>query len=146
MESKNRRKKYLIYPEFQVKIIALHGLTIGLIFLLFWGGLTWQYHHLTTQGTLAHLPSDHSYFRFLQYQKSLAIKWLLTVSCIGLGIYTYAVLTLTSRLAGPIVRLKEHFQSIRENGKPIADLEFRKGDFFQELPQEINNALKGKSI
>lgn len=144
MKTTNRRKKYLIYPDFQIKLIALHGLTIGLVILLFWGGLSWQFHHLTSQGALAHLPGDHSYFRFLQYQKSLAIQWLLTVSCVGLGIYTFAVITLSNRLAGPIVRLKEYFQAMSENGKPTADLEFRKGDFFQELPQEINNALKGK--
>ena len=54
---------------------------------------------------------------------------------------TVCFLFLSHRLAGPVVRLKGYFAGIA-NGQPVKPVNFRKGDFFSDLPPQINGALQ----
>lgn len=51
------------------------------------------------------------------------------------------ILIISHKLAGPLVRLRNHFEEIGKTGEP-KPLSFREGDFFSDLPPVINNALK----
>ena len=60
---------------------------------------------------------------------------------VGLVLSYLLTLILSNRLAGPIVRLREHFRKISEGGN-LEPVYFRQKDFFNDLPPLINDALK----
>jgi hypothetical protein len=62
----------------------------------------------------------------------------------AIGILASSVLTLilSHRLAGPIVRLKKFFEALGQKGDSPSTLQFRKMDFFSDLPPVINHSLE----
>jgi hypothetical protein len=47
----------------------------------------------------------------------------------------------SQRMAGPIKRLSGFFSEIERTGDFPPEIRFREGDFFQELPPQINEAF-----
>jgi hypothetical protein len=47
----------------------------------------------------------------------------------------------THKIAGPLYKLKNHLASIRE-GNPISPLTFRKGDYFEDVAEEVTLFLE----
>jgi signal transduction histidine kinase len=59
------------------------------------------------------------------------------VSLILLPIVVLDVMRLTNRFAGPIFRLRRAMRDLAQ-GKPVQDVHFRKGDFWQEFAGDFN--------
>ena len=134
------RKKLLIYPRFQLWIIAVNAALMGLGFLVVTFQVYRSFHELRKLGLASGIPLHHSYFKFLDYQQNSLYTYL----AIGLLFASFSswifTLIFSHRLAGPIVRLKGFFQKISETGE-FQQLNFRKGDFFCDLPPIVNSAL-----
>ena len=134
------RIKYLSYPKFQLTLIALN---IFIIFGISTPMLTSVYYSLNklkTMGQEAGIPSEHVYYRFLNLQEGIIESSLVWAAIVGIVISTIISIFISHRVAGPMVRLREHFKEIAETGK-ITPVKFRKGDYFSEVPVEINRAL-----
>lgn len=138
----NKRKKILIYPKFQLKLIFLNLLLVVIIIATVTFFINQSFSDLYQQGVDANLGTDHPYFGFVKYQSSLLYKYLWIGSGIGFVITTWISLFLSFKLAGPIVRLHSFFGEIAKGNIQEQDVFFRKGDFFSDLPQLINSALK----
>jgi nitrogen fixation/metabolism regulation signal transduction histidine kinase len=54
-----------------------------------------------------------------------------------LPLFIWDTLTLTNRIVGPICRLRSAIRGINR-GKNIAPIQFRDGDFWQDLAAELN--------
>jgi hypothetical protein len=87
------------------------------------------------------LALDHPYFEFIHLQSHR----LITAITLALGgciiISSLVTMVMSQRLAGPVTRMLEYFQEITQTGK-VQKLEFRKGDFFSDLPPEVNRAME----
>lgn len=55
-------------------------------------------------------------------------------------VFVKDTISLTHRMAGPIVRLRGHIRAIAD-GKDVAPLKFRDGDFFGDVPPMFNEMM-----
>lgn len=134
------RRFALVYPKFQLLLLSANLVILITAFTLVMISIARSYAVLKSQGLAAGMPPDHSYFNFLHLQAAMVYRSL----AVALGVCFFATglvtLWLSNKLAGPIVRLKEYFGDITNEGK-FENLKFRKGDFFNDLPDVINSAL-----
>ena len=138
---KQLRTKFLIYPQFQLLIIGVNSLiTLGIFGIVFLQTY-FTFDHFKQIGEQLHLPSDNPYFQLIEIQTSKIYFALTVATTIGILISGAFMLLLSHRLAGPIVRLKSYFSSIKKGGA-VKKLKFRKGDFFAHLPDKINRGLE----
>lgn len=133
-------RNLLIHPGFQLSLIGLNVAIISVTFLFFW---------VTGHNLLANLKPaaglsgiDLKFYQdYLDYQRRVFNETFLISSVIGLILSSTITLLVSHKLAGPFVRLKGFFTLINTGIQPTPRLSFRDGDFFQELPNIINEAL-----
>lgn len=134
------RKAYLVNPDFQLKLIGyalfIALLTIGVFYLsnlyFFW--------KLIEVGKNSKFSPDHPFFMFIGEQKRLMNSVFLVTALISLGTLIVAGVFLSHRIAGPIYRLKIYLNAIVAD-QHFRELKFRKGDFFADLAESINQTL-----
>lgn len=138
-----KRRIVFIYPQFQLALLVAQLTSLILFSLL----ILYQSHqfisNLRDMGFQAGFPEGHGYFQFLKFQETYLLKHL--VYSIGIALIASICLTLyfSHRLAGPIVRLRLHLQELNLGRKALSDkLQFRKGDYFSELPTEVNALIE----
>ncbi|MCC7441010.1 MAG: hypothetical protein IT285_05235 [Bdellovibrionales bacterium] len=132
-----KRRWLLINPRFQLIMLAysvgLAALAIG----IFYGANLLFFSDFYAKGESLGLPRDHVFFQFIDMQKG-RMNWIYVLtSLVVLGTMCIAGLIMSHRVAGPLYRMRNHMTAVAD-GKTTADLTFRKGDFFQELPGLYN--------
>jgi hypothetical protein len=137
-------KQILIYPKFQLRLIAINitALLIAFTALIFQNYILFAKLH--QMGTEAGLPAEHPFHQFINYEQNHFLFYTCGTLAGMLVIFIIASLIISHRVAGPIVRLKSFFISVRDSGK-ISQLQFRKDDFFDDLPEVINQSLESIS-
>lgn len=136
----SKRKKLLINPDFQLKIMGwMTGLALAPI-CIFFAAHYYFFWKLRKLGEDIQLDADHIYFRFIEGQSH--DLFLIFILCAILTIIIVSVLglLLSHKIAGPIHRLKTHFSRLGQ-GEKAGDLAFRNGDYFLDLPPVINETL-----
>lgn len=135
------RKRWLIYPKFQLQLIAVQLLVIIGISTPLWMAVRRTFLSLNDLAARSGIPEGHAYFRLIELQKELFVEALWLPMAIGAILSIGMTIWLSDRLAGPIVRLRQYFSGLSE-GADLKPVQFRKGDFFEELPPVINEALE----
>ncbi|MBI2606516.1 MAG: hypothetical protein HYW49_10605 [Deltaproteobacteria bacterium] len=135
------RTRLLIYPRFQLRLLAVNLAVMGATFLAVAFFVSRSYANLRAQGLAANLAADHAYFRFIEYQSSLVYTYLGGALAVGFLLSAVMTLVLSNKLAGPIVRLHEFFRQIIKGQRPVPAVFFRRSDFFKDLPPLINHAM-----
>lgn len=135
------KRKYLVYPQFQVTLIILNTLITLVIFGLIAYLVVRSHLYLENLVKQTRLPAQNLFIQLLTEQlRSLLIYMF---ASLGVGLVTTATFTLllSHKMAGPMVRLKSFFAQVTKTGDFPETLRFREGDFFQELPPAINQAF-----
>lgn len=128
-----KRSTFLIDPKFQLKF----SIVISIMFIL--GSLIYAFvvydfiSDLGNQYALTKLGVTEAAKSFLIFL--IPFQFLLTALVILTSIF------LTHKVAGPLYKLKNHLLHIRE-GDPITPLEFRTGDNFQDVADEVSLFLE----
>ncbi|MES2528324.1 MAG: hypothetical protein V4598_14650 [Bdellovibrionota bacterium] len=128
-----KRSTFLIDPKFQLRF----SIVISLMFIL--GSLIYAFivydfiSDLGNQYALTKLGVSEAAKSFLIFL--IPFQFLLTALVILTSIF------LTHKVAGPLYKLKNHLLHIRE-GDPISSLEFRTGDNFQDVADEVSLFLE----
>jgi hypothetical protein len=144
-QSKQKRRglaRWWVYPRFQLSILGVNlgvmlGGLLGVVLLT-----ARTYRQLHTMGVEAGLPPKHAYFEFLEFQQSLMSRNLWVGGGFLCAVSTVFLLLYTHRIAGPIVRLRAFLVDYVEHGRAaVKRLQFRKGDFLEDLPPQVNKAL-----
>lgn len=137
-----KKRNLLIYPKFQLTLLAVQTgvllLTLGMVALQSWRSVD----HLRQLGESAALAPTHPYFRFLDMHAQSLLSFLGVAFVVAVIVTSLISLVLSHRLAGPIIRLRGYFRELSETGKITHELKFRQGDFFAEVPELVNQALK----
>jgi hypothetical protein len=136
------RRKFLIYPKFQVTLLLINSSIIGLVVLMLGVQLSRFYGYLQELGVKAKLPADHLYFQFVNLQQEEMVVSMFFAAGFSILLTMIITLYLSHKLAGPITRVISYFNDISDNKRVERELTFRKKDFFQELPPAVNRALK----
>ncbi len=138
-------KKFQVHSKFQW-IFLFVNLGILLSTILFIGiQVSRTYGYLNQLGVDVNLEAGHPFFKFIELQKSILIQDLWAIALLSVIflviVSVVSTLILTHRVAGPFIRLKSYFKALSETAE-VKPLSFRKGDFFDELPGLINDALQ----
>ena len=73
--------------------------------------------------------------------RSDVLKTVIGIEAVFLGLTFLMSLLVSHRVAGPLYKLKSHFDKIR-GGKFEPDLRFRKHDHFKDLADAYNDSMK----
>ncbi len=141
-----RGRILLINPEFQLKFIGLSIVILLLSLSIFFLANEVFFHNFITKGQALNLPANHPFYLLLQEQKSYMGK-VFIVASILLGLsFSIVGLVFSHRIAGPLYRLTRYFQNAaRSKDLYPTHLHFREKDFFQEIPQAVNEFLDCKN-
>jgi hypothetical protein len=131
----------LVYPQFQLTLILLNAVITSALFFLVAYLVMKSHLYLETLVKQTRLPAQALFIQLLTQQlRSLLIYMFVALAVAILTTVTFTLL-ISHRMAGPIIRLKNYFSQISKTGDFPEEVRFRQGDFFQELPPLINNAL-----
>ena len=138
------RKRWLIYPKFQLTIIlANFGIwTIASLFIAY--EICRSFEGMRENIRVAGFPPDHPYYTALDEHLSsvlFRVGGALALTFIISGILN---LFISQRLVGPIYRLHKYLEN-RIAGEKNEALSFRKGDYFSGLPDLVNTVFKENS-
>lgn len=135
------RTNLLIYPKFQLLLIGCNFGIVTLGFLAVAAGLHHFFAQLHGRGVESGLSPAHYYFIFLGNESHRLYGVVGAAYVLSILVSSLFTLYLSQKIAGPIVRLRGYFRAMEKGSSP-KPLEFRKGDFFDELPKTVNEALK----
>jgi hypothetical protein len=138
-----KRRKLLVYPQFQIAILIVNLLTSVSSFLMVYIENQIAFHTLREMGRKSNLDTNQPYFLFLELQANTFYKHLLVAFIVGTSLSFIATLLFSHKLVGPLVRLRKFFTEIKETQQfPKQSLQFRKGDYLQDLVPVINDGLE----
>ena len=138
---KNVREKLFIDPRFQLYFL---GYTVGsavVISSIFFLAGRFFYWEFQKHGEALNLPPQHAFFRFIENQQRTLDLALLLASLVVIVFLTLYGLYVSNRIAGPIHRLKLHMKDYCA-GKAFEDVYVRDKDFFPELAEKLNEAIR----
>jgi len=134
---KDRRIKVLINPAFQIKFVGFFITFFVLNFLVIVGAIRYSFFKFGDIGMSLNLPQDHAFFELLRNQESQILILILLSTIIAIIIAFIGGVYLSHKVAGPIKNICSQFEKAREQStRP--QINIRKDDFFQELPEQIN--------
>jgi hypothetical protein len=128
-----KRSTFLIDPAFQLRFSVAVCLLVFLSSLVY-PLLLWDFFNeiVTLQPQLnAKIGSAKNDFMI----------FLMVVQALFTGVIFVLFIFLTHKIAGPLFKLKKHLRSIRE-GAPITPLNFRNGDHFSDVADEVTLFLE----
>lgn len=135
----NRRWFSLINIPVQLGLLVLFlGGLLSVILIL--GGFTWYCLSLfdTFAAALVSDPAMLEQTRALVRERAyLALGTLLVV----LSIFSFLVLRITNRVAGPLYRITEELHRIDRSGE-IHEIRVREQDFYQDFVEVLNRLLR----
>lgn len=139
--SRNKRKSYLILPDFQWKIVLYAaGLAAGIIAVLYLANFFF-FASLREDGLAAGLDPQHPFFSFLEKQTHLLDLIFIGVALAVNAIVILGGLWLSNRIAGPIYRIEQTLSQLVKNENP-EKLSFRSRDFFTSTLTLVNELVE----
>ena len=132
-----KRSIFLINPPFQLKfslivssVILISTLIYPVIILDFFSLMAKRQPSMTAE--------------ISQVQSELIIYLVIIQLVLALLVFL-SFIFFTHKIAGPLYKLRIHLEGIRE-GKSIAPLTFRHGDYFQEIADEVSLFLEALQV
>jgi methyl-accepting chemotaxis protein len=141
MESKNRRKIFLINPKLQYNFIGFSLLMSLISIAIFYLATIYLFWRFEQTGYNVGIPEGHIFFRFIKDQRSMMDIILLVAAPIISIVCCYINIKLSHRVAGPIYRMIEHLKVINASNE-LNEVKFRENDYFMELQDEFNKFIK----
>jgi hypothetical protein len=135
------RRKYLVYPQFQMTLIVLNTLVTLALFGLIAYFVIRSHLYLETLVKQTRLPAQNLFIQLLTEQLRSLLMYMFISLAVGLVFTATLTLLISHRMAGPMIRLRLLFSQVTKTGEFPEQLKFREGDFFQELPPTINQAF-----
>lgn len=140
-ESEGRSaRKILINPKFQLAMIGyvafLALLTIGVLYF----ANSYFFYRFEQKGIALGISPDHVYFQFLNEQARIMNQVFLMTAVSVFSLILIGGAILSHRIAGPLYRLRQHLKGLSK-GEPLREVHFRRGDFFTELADAMNEHL-----
>lgn len=135
------KRKYLVYPKFQLTLIILNTIVTFTLFGLTSLLVVRSHIYLEALVRQTRIPAQNLFTQLLTQQLRTLLIYMAVAMLIGLLTTGIATLLLSHKMAGPMIRLKNFFADIDKSGNFPENLNFREGDFFQDLPPTINRAF-----
>ncbi|GEM_PF-7083084 len=133
---KNRRKKLVVDWQIQGRMLLLVLIPV-LLTLILAGSVGWYaFYLLDTAGILEQLSMQPEITNSLLRISLLAFLGVMALLCLSLLV----ALRFSNQVVGPIYRIKEDLNAMRQNDS--LDLIYtRRGDYHQQLVRSLNNFI-----
>jgi hypothetical protein len=141
---KQVRTRFLIFPQFQLKLLGANLLVMTLAAGVIWLQMSRAFSELAQMSATAGASGAEAEFfrRFLEFQSHNIMTSLGLALVAALLGSTLLTLVISHRFSGPLVRLRHYFRDVRDSRGPMPKLSFRKNDFLSDLPPLVNDALE----
>ncbi|MBF0207709.1 MAG: hypothetical protein HQK53_12545 [Oligoflexia bacterium] len=139
-QKKFSRRNILPYPRFQLTLAGVNILITLAILEMVYFQIFQAYDYIRSMGVMSNLDSKHPYLKFVNLQQKYINDFILTACIISILLTLIINIYISFKLVGPMVRLSKYFEKM-EKEKDITELHFREGDFFPNLPDQINRAI-----
>lgn len=141
MMTKNRRRTFLINPEFQLRFIAFVSVLCSISGVVFLISNIVFFKRMRNLGVTFHIPPNNAYYTFLNQQEhQLSILFL--ISLLVMLVLSYILgLLFSHRVAGALYRIKTFLLQADKNGSH-PELKLRKSDFFVDVADALNAFLR----
>jgi hypothetical protein len=136
-----RRRKLLVYPSFQLALFFVNTVIMTCAFTGVGLLTAFSFSRMRAHGGSDGASTAQEFLRFLEFQERLV--YLHLGVALGLAFLFSWVVTLmvSHKMAGPLVRLRRHFEQLAETGE-APHLDFREDDYFTEFPALVNAAVE----
>ena len=135
------RRQYIVNPKFQYTFMGVMLLLAVITITAFYISQHIFFSQFDQVAMKLRYAADHPFREFLNHQRS-TLKDLFIVSAIVNFIAIVAIgAFMSNRIAGPVYRICKTLAEIKQSGT-IKEITIRKNDFFQELPEAINQVLQ----
>lgn len=139
----NRRKQWIINKKFQYNFLLTAIIPLLILLCFFWLGIEIIFHEMVSFAMDLGLPKNHSFYVFLKDQKLKSLVILILITIPSVFVYFIWAVVYSNKIAGPLYRLNKYFTEIKDlKEDEIPKLSFRKGDYFSEIVDSVNNFLK----
>lgn len=131
------RKIYLINPKFQIRF------SLYVCILVFLTSIIYPFSIYELMNTIiTHFSIKNPEVAAHYISKRDALILFLILLHLGFTCLTFFICVFFShKIAGPLYKLQKHLKLIREDNNP-EKLFFRKGDYFQELADDVNETFE----
>lgn len=140
MEENKGRKIFLINPPYQLSVMFHFLILFFSVMIVTVFAINWQLEPVVEQIKLSQLSaSDPLIASMSDFIRMINIT---VIGLLGFSFVMFAIMALivSHKSAGPVYSLTQHLRKIRSN-KKVEPIHFRKGDYFQELAEEINEFI-----
>lgn len=134
------RKKLLINPDYQLSVMYHFLILFLTIMIVMVFAINWQLEPVIEQVKLSQLPENHPIMTSLSHFTVMMNSTVLGIIFFSFVMFIVMALIVSNKSAGPIYNLTQQLRKIRDN-KHVDKVTFRKGDYFQELAEEINEFI-----
>ena len=135
------KRRYLVYPKFQLTLILLNTLITTALFTLTIFLVMRSHLFLETLVRQTRLPAQGLFIQLMTEQLRTLVFYMVIAFVVTILSTATLTMLISHRMAGPIKRLSGFFSEIGRTGDFPPEIRFREGDFFQELPPQINEAF-----
>lgn len=137
-----REKKFLINAHFQLQFMASLILVSIISMSVIYMANDYFFHSYMARGQALNLAPDHPFFLMIHEQKAFMTKVFAVVALSISAIACLWGLFYSHKIAGPLYRLQKYFTEAAMESTPLQKkIHFREDDFFQEVPDSINNYI-----
>jgi hypothetical protein len=139
----HRRKisNFLIYPQFQLSLLFVNIIILALVLLIIHFNVNDIFNQLNFLGEKNNFDKLHPYFEFVEKSRNLMNTRLNLAFGASAILTIFITIFISHKMVGPIYKLKNFLFAVNNGEKP-EKLEFRKGDFFSDLPELVNQTLE----
>ncbi|MDD4203395.1 MAG: methyl-accepting chemotaxis protein [Candidatus Omnitrophica bacterium] len=134
--SYKKRRQYLVATDFQLRFVGL--ILLFMFAMTFFSAITIYYNIWMLLGEK--LANVYPQARLAGILKSANLKLLLNILVLT-PFVIIAGIVLSHRIAGPIYRLKQDLEAVKQ-GKYSLRIQLRKKDEFQDLAKAINTVIE----
>jgi len=139
---KNRKfANYLIFPRFQLTLIFTNLFVMTLCYGFVFFQIYDSFHEIHILGERLRLAENSPFFKVMDYHHEKIQNRLIITAIISYILTFMITLKISHKVSGPLYRLQMYFTDLSKNGL-THDLEFRQGDYYEDLPEKINSGLR----
>jgi quinol-cytochrome oxidoreductase complex cytochrome b subunit len=138
----NLRKKLLINPRFQYSVMAYSIILFFIVIIILYASHNHFFNVFIDHAKEAGLADNHIYFKFLNEQKRIMNKVFFFSGITCFLVLFLGGLYISNKIAGPLYRLTNFLKAYQAHDK--TPLQFRKGDYFIEVQDAVNEFIAKK--
>jgi hypothetical protein len=139
-----RRSTMLIYPSFQLRLVAINCGVGLLVYSIVGYRLSTSFEALRQEALGAGIQTNDYFYNFLNEQSHLISVSLLISLSASVVVACLTTLWISHKLAGPMIRLRGFMRQVGEtpDDTRLRPLRFRKNDCFRDIPPLVNRAVR----